>query len=119
MLPPIHAGAYDDEDLEELINAIEEDREPRPKNISADIASKHVKDKRPVEEIVPIEYHDYLDVFSKEGANKLPPHREYDMAIDFIPDKPLPKPAGLYPMSDSELVELREWLDEMLDKGFI
>lgn len=88
-------------------------------NFSAEIASKHVQKSKSLEEMVPKEYHDFLHLFKKEGASKLPPHREHDMAINLNPTKPLPKPSGLYPMSDAELKELKQWLDEMLGRGFI
>ena len=35
---------------------------------------------------VPQAYHDYLDVFSEEQANTLPPHRKYDLEITLQPD---------------------------------
>ena len=34
---------------------------------------------------VPLEYHDYLNVFSEEQANTLPPHRKYDLEISLQP----------------------------------
>lgn len=117
--PPIDNQVYDEEDLEELIAAIEESQEPRPRNISAHIAARHaIEEKRP-EEIVPPEYHDFLDVFDETACNAMPPHRDYDLAIDIVPGSILPKPSGLYPMSDADNKELRDWLDDMEAKGFI
>jgi hypothetical protein len=103
------------------VELTEEEERRRARNISADIAARSKKDerKRTLEEMVPKEYHDYLDVFGEEGAAQLPPHREWDMKIDFKEGAILPKPSGLYPMSDAENKNLREWLDEMLGKGFI
>lgn len=68
--------------------------------------------------IIPPEYHDFLPLFKKALADKLPPHRDYDHRIplkeDFTP------PFGpLYSLSQNELKALREWLDENLSKGFI
>ena len=34
---------------------------------------------------VPVEYHDFLDVFSEPHANVLPPHRKYDLEINLKP----------------------------------
>src|ERR1700753_205490 len=42
-----------------------------------------------------------------------------DLAITFKEDAKLPKPAGIYPMSNAELKDLKEWTEEMLAKGFI
>lgn len=69
-----------------------------------------------------VELPDYLigyeDVFSKESADKLPPHRPYDMKIDLIPGTQAPF-GPLYSLAVPELKVLREYLDEMLAKGFI
>ena len=34
---------------------------------------------------VPKPYHEFLDVFSKRGAETLPPHRSYDCPIELLP----------------------------------
>lgn len=48
----------------------------------------------------------------------LPPHRLFDCAIDLKPDCDPPF-GGLYNLAQSEQTELREYLNEMLEKGFI
>jgi hypothetical protein len=68
--------------------------------------------------IVPLEYHRFLPLFSEAEANKLPPHHPYNHHIplkeDFTP------PFGpIYPLSQMELEALRKWLNENLSKGFI
>src|ERR1700684_2829147 len=83
------------------------------------IGRKHIEGDKPIEELIPEVYHDYLDIFSEEVATKLPPSREYDLAINLKEGAKLPKPAGIYPMSDAELKDLKQWIDEMLAKGFI
>lgn len=59
----------------------------------------------PPEEIdlsaVPSEYHDLKQVFSKDKALSLPPHRPYDCAIDLLPGSPLPS-KKLYNLSKPE-----------------
>ena len=40
--------------------------------------------------LVPPEYHDIGEVFSKCRALSLPPHRPYDCAIELLPGAPLP-----------------------------
>src|SRR6202161_2438301 len=83
------------------------------------IGRKNIEEEKTFEELVPEAYHDFKDIFSEEVATKLPPSREHDLAIKFKEGTKLPKPAGIYPMSDAELKDLREWTDEMLKKGFI
>jgi hypothetical protein len=68
--------------------------------------------------IIPLEYHKFLPLFSEVEANKLPPHRPYNHRIplkeDFTP------PFGpIYALSQMELEALWKWLNENLSKGFI
>jgi hypothetical protein len=76
-------------------------------------------DKKPnIRTIVLPEYHDYLKIFEKAYANKLPPHHPSDHTILLMDGfKPLLGP--LYSLSRPELEELKCWLDENLSKGFI
>ena len=67
---------------------------------------------------VPNIYHHFSDVFSKGRANSLPLHREYDLKIDI--DETAKAPLGpVYPLSQSELGALEEFIDEHLNMGFI
>ncbi len=71
--------------------------------------------------ILPREFRDYADVFSKEASNVLPLHCPYDHKIV------LTEPNGeqqlgfspLYHQSTAELEEVKKYLVENLDKGFI
>jgi hypothetical protein len=67
---------------------------------------------------LPKEFSDYVDVFSKVSADKLPEHTEYDHTIPLEPGtKP---PFGtIYPLSAVELKALDEYLKDNLAKGFI
>ena len=67
---------------------------------------------------LPSHYHDYLDVFDRNEANKLPPHRPWDHSIDLQSGKQ-PPVARPYSMNQHELKALREYLDKELFKGFI
>jgi len=60
----------------------------------------------------------YLDVFSTANARQLAPHRDIDLAIDLQPGKEPPY-GPIYPLSQTELAALREFLEENLQKGFI
>lgn len=67
---------------------------------------------------VPNQFHDLLSVFSIKEANKLPPHRYIDHEIPLDKNKKLSL-GPLYSMSNKELEELRQYLKENLEKGFI
>jgi hypothetical protein len=71
-----------------------------------------------ITDIIPLEYHKFLPLFSEVEDNKRPLHRPYNHCIpikeDFI------SPFGpIYPLSGTELEALWKWLDENLSKGFI
>lgn len=68
---------------------------------------------------VPREYHSWLDVFSKWLADKLPPHRKHDHSIELVDGAQGPGHAPLYSMSEGELILVKRYLEEHLDKGFI
>ena len=65
---------------------------------------------------VPVAY-EFLDVFPEELPG-LPPHREIEFFIDMVSDTArISMPP--YRMAPAELRELKEQLQELLDKGFI
>jgi hypothetical protein len=74
-----------------------------------------------LQRILPKEYRDFADVFSKEASNILPPHRPYDHKIQ------IDNPEGvdglgyspLRQQSTQELEEIKRFLEENLDRGFI
>jgi hypothetical protein len=67
---------------------------------------------------VPSEYHDLIDVFSRENLDQLPVRRTYDHKIELIKDKQH-RFSPLYSMSQDELKVLRKYLEDNLLKGFI
>ena len=71
--------------------------------------------------ILPEEYIEYADVFSQEASNELPPHRPCDHAIT-IEDPKGPESLGYSPLrqhSTYELQEMKRFLEENLQRGFI
>jgi hypothetical protein len=68
--------------------------------------------------VVPEEYHDFFDIFSRAKAKTLPPHCPYDHTIHIENDGVLPH-GPIYPLSNTKLEALRDYLDDMLSKGFI
>ncbi|KAL0167476.1 hypothetical protein M9458_035698, partial [Cirrhinus mrigala] len=67
---------------------------------------------------IPAEYMSFQDVFSKQAATQLPPHRPWDCAIDLLPGAQLPKKL-VYPLSIPEHQALEEYIKEALQQGFI
>lgn len=68
--------------------------------------------------LIPPDYHDFLKLFLKKSADRLPPRRYVDHAIE-LEEGTKPPFGPLYNMSELELKALREYLEENLSKGFI
>ena len=67
---------------------------------------------------LPEVYHAFLDVFDKEQAEVLPPHRTYDCQIDLVPGALLPS-CRVYALSEKETQFLKEYLESNVERGFI
>ena len=67
---------------------------------------------------VPKEYHSWIGVWNPSDANKLPPHRPVDHAIE-LKDGAVPPAKRAYGMSREQALAVKEYIDEMLGKGFI
>ena len=68
--------------------------------------------------IVPEEYHDFVDMFSKSKAGKLADHQPYNLKITL--DEGTSPPFGpIYSLSQEELAALCKFIDENLATGFI
>src|SRR5438876_527140 len=69
--------------------------------------------------VIPEEYRDLAEAFSKSKSEELPPHRgSLDHSIPLEKDsKPVFGP--IYNLSETELQVLREYIEEKLRKGFI
>ncbi|KAH8145878.1 uncharacterized protein LAJ45_10020 [Morchella importuna] len=65
---------------------------------------------------IPVEFQEYADVFSKEGAARLPDHSEWDHTIPLMEGKQPPW-GPIYSLSPPEDKALREYLDENLPSG--
>ncbi|KAK3537692.1 hypothetical protein QTP70_017902 [Hemibagrus guttatus] len=75
---------------------------------SAPLASGHV----------PCVYGDFLEVFSKERAARLPSHRAWDCAIDLLPNTSPPRGRD-YLLSLPEARAMEEYIEEALAVGHI
>ena len=72
----------------------------------------------PLEEQIPKEFHDYLDVFSEEKAACFLESRPWDHKIE-LKDTFTPKSFKTYNLTPQEQIELDKNLKENLDKGYI
>jgi len=70
------------------------------------------------DEQVPPEFRQFMGIMSKEAADTLPEHRQYACKID-LKEGSTPPWGPIYPLSESELQALREWLKEMERTGKI
>ena len=68
--------------------------------------------------MLPEDYHDFADVFSKSKAGKLADHRPYDLKIT-LDEGTVPPFSPIYFLSQEELAALRKFIDENLATGFI
>jgi hypothetical protein len=64
------------------------------------------------EQLVPVEYHEYLDIFSKEKAHHFPKSRPWDHKIE-------PKLFKNYNLTLTEQIRLDKFLKKNLKKGYI
>jgi len=76
-----------------------------------------VQTKDPLE-AVPAEFQQYLDVMGSKLADALPEHWPYDCKIELKEGSTAPW-GPIYPLSETELQALREWLREMERTGKI
>ena len=68
--------------------------------------------------MLPEEYDNFVDVFSKSKAGKLADHRLYDLKIT-LDEGTVPLFGPIYSLSQEELVTLHKFIDENLATGFI
>ena len=92
-------------------------RAATPKPPPATMKPMSPKERAEFKRMVPKQYHDYADVFSKLAAASLPPHQPYNHTID-LEEGVTPPYGPIYSMLETELKALREHLD-VLGKGYI
>jgi hypothetical protein len=68
---------------------------------------------------LPKEYQEFSRLFSDEAADRFPPSREWDHAIDLKPGAPDALDCKVYPMTRDKDTALKKFLDEMVAKGYI
>jgi len=70
------------------------------------------------QKLVPREYWEYLDVFSKKSSERMLLRKLWDHGIDLRDDFP-PKKGWLIPLSVDEQREVEDFVDDQLAKGYI
>ena len=68
--------------------------------------------------LIPEEYHEFADVFSKREAQQLPPHRPYDHRI-VLEEGATPPYGPIYSLSPEELKVLHEYIQKNLKSQWI
>ncbi len=92
---------------------------PLPRPVNAKVASTLIESPESQETpSFPSDYAAFQDVFSKQAATILPPHRPWDCAIDLLPGAKLPK-GRVYPLSIPECKAMEDYIREALQQGFI
>ena len=77
------------------------------------------KKQKPAEEIVPKQFHKYLNtVFSEREVGTLPSRTKYDHAIDLKPGF-VPRRGALFRQGPVQDKTAKDFIDENLAKGFI
>ena len=90
-------------------------------NFSTKLAQKEnakKEDTWTLPEIVPLELHEYLDVFDKEKVKRFPESQPWDHAIKLKEDF-IPLDCKVYPLTLLETEEMNKFIDENLAKGYI
>jgi hypothetical protein len=70
------------------------------------------------EQLIPPEYHEYLDIFNEDKANQFPDTWPWDHKIEMKSGFE-PKSFKMYNLTPEEQIELDKFLKENLDKGYI
>jgi hypothetical protein len=106
--------------MEVYIELLETDVWIQKTNIAMELAIEENSKKtdKTDEQLVPVEYHKYLDIFSKEKAHRFPKLRPWDHKIK-MKEGFEPKSFKNYNLTLAEQIELDKFLKENLEKGYI
>jgi hypothetical protein len=69
--------------------------------------------------VLPVDYAQFEDVFSATKTDILPEHRLYDCEIQLKQPDSVPPYSPIYSLPEQDRLDLKKYIDEMLDKGFI
>ncbi len=82
------------------------------------LAQEKEKPQRTLQEMVPKEYHEYLEIFDKKTSDRLPTHKPWDHKIE-LKEGFVPKSHKIYPLTQFEVRTDKEIYSRNLEKGYI
>ena len=114
------------ESNEILLAYLEEEQKPNKLWINAKTTTaiefhlKHdnKKENLPVDQQIPKLFHDYLDIFDEDKANRFPEPRPWDHKIE-LKGGFQPKSFKTYNLTPEEQKESDQWTKDNLEKGYI
>jgi hypothetical protein len=112
---PTIATTLSEETKQSIIRQL--DAECTIRGVATDLAIQAGEQQTDAE--LPKEYQDFARLFSDEAADRFPPSREWDHAIDLKPGAPDALDCKVYPMTRDKDTALEKFLDEMVAKGYI
>jgi hypothetical protein len=112
---PTIATALSEETKQSIVRQL--DTECTIRGVATDLAIQ--AGEQQIDAKLPKEYQDFARLFSDEVADRFPPSREWDHAIDLKPGAPDALDCKVYPMTRDEDTALEKFLDEMVAKGYI
>jgi hypothetical protein len=112
---PTIATGISEEDKQSIVRQLEVECHVR--GVATDLAIQARAEQTKIE--LPKEYQEFARLFNDEAADRFPPSREWDHAIDLKPGAPDAMDCKVYPMTRDEDASLEKFLDEMVGKGYI
>ena len=108
------------EEKEMILRELNETTSINKINVATELAIKEnsKKEEKTDKELVPEEFHKYLDIFSEEKAHRFPEPRPWDHKIKMKEGFEL-KSFKNYNLTPAEQLELDKFLKENLEKGYI
>jgi sugar-specific transcriptional regulator TrmB len=88
------------------------------KNLNIQLKKQESKEVTDSKSVVSAKYHDYLNVFSKKKIDVLSSHKKHDHRIKLKEEK-THEYVSLYNMFEDELLLIKKYLQEHLNKEFI
>jgi hypothetical protein len=112
---PTIAIGISETDKQSIVRQLEDECHTR--GVATDLAIQARAEQQQAE--LPKEYQEFARLFSDEAADRFPPSREWDHAIDLKPGAPDAMDCKVYPKTRDEDASLEKFLDEMVGKGYI
>jgi hypothetical protein len=112
---PVIATGLSEDAKRSIVRQLE--TECHVRSVATDLAIEAGAEQK--EAILPEEYKEFARLFNDEAADRFPPTREWDHAIDLKPGAPDALDCKVYPMTRDEDTALEKFLDEMVAKGYI